>query len=331
MKLEEIGFSLWCDLIERDFLERRFTELVAQGAIKGATSNPAIFKNSFTSSSAYKSAIEALRGKEPKAIYEALAIEDIARAADILRPLHEENRENGWVSIEVDPFLCDDAKGSIEEGERLFKAIARPNVMIKIPATPAGFEAMEALIAKGISINATLIFSPQQTQACLAAFKRGYERLEAGAVRPQAVISIFVSRLDRKSDSKLQAAGIAPARLGIINAQRLYRQIEAENLQGVRALFASTGVKGGNLALSYYVDELLHAHSVNTAPLETIEAFVREGSREAKALPSIEEEARFFAETEKAGVDMERLFEELMSEGLELFKESFGALLDSLK
>lgn len=328
MKLEEIGFSLWCDFIERDFLEKGFLELIEQGIIKGATSNPAIFQNSFTTSSAYKDSIGALKGQPSKKIYEALAIQDIARAAELLAPLHAQNPEDGWVSIEVDPLLCDDAKGSIEEGERLYQAIGHSNVMIKIPATQAGYEAMEALMAKGISVNATLIFSLEQANACLDAFTRGYAKSDKA---PYAVISIFVSRLDRKADAKLKAAGMSEGELGIKNAQRIYRHIQKAQLKGVRALFASTGVKGGVLPPSHYVDRLLHAHSVNTAPLETIKAFVKEGNPTPQPIPSLEEEERFWAEVQRAGVEMEALCDELLSEGLTLFKESFTSLLASLK
>ncbi len=332
MQLGEIGFSLWCDFLERDFLEGEFTELISKGIIKGATSNPAIFQSSFTTSAAYKESIAELKGHSPKQIYEALAIADITRAADLLMPLHMENPEDGWVSIEVDPFLCTDSMGTISEGVRLYGAIARPNVMIKIPATEAGYGAMETLIARGISVNATLVFSPKQAQKCLEAFARGYNKGEyAEAERPQAVISIFVSRLDRKYDKSLQELGIAPSLLGIRNAQRIYRQIEAVRVKGVRALFASTGVKGDALAPSYYVDSLLHAHSINTAPLHTIRAFVNAGSRTQSAIPSFEEEVSFFEEIERVGIDLELGFDELLAEGIILFKESFQSLLHTLE
>lgn len=322
------GFSLWCDFIERDFLENGFKELIAKGIINGATSNPAIFQKAFMSSLAYRDSIATLRGKTPKEIYEALAIQDIARAADLLRPLYDKNRDHGWVSIEVDPFLCDDAEASIKEGERLYRAINRPNVMIKIPATQAGFLAMEALLTKGISVNATLIFSPKQAEECLAAFERGYAKTSENL---KAVISIFVSRLDRHCDAGMRAAGLPEGELGVMNAQRICALIQKRALPKVRALFASTGVKGDALRPSYYIDRLLHANSVNTAPLETIEAFLDSKDRALKTLPSPKEQEEFFTAVAQAGIDLDAVFDLLLEQGLELFKDSFSALLASLE
>lgn len=330
MKIDEIGFSLWCDFVERDFLEGRFRELIRDGVIKGATSNPAIFQKSFTASSAYKDEIALLRaqGIEPKRIYETLAVRDIARAAQILAPLNEKNPEDGFISIEVDPFLCDDSSGTISEGVRLFETIGYKNVMIKVPATNAGYQAMEELIAKGISVNATLIFSKEQAQACLDAFARGYDRTKE---LPQSVISIFVSRLDRKCDEKISSAGLKIGELGIRNAQRIYRLIEESKPKATRALFASTGVKGNSLTPSYYVDSLLHRHSINTAPLETIEAFIKSGNSSQKYLSSREDDERYFLEVKNAGIELNSVFDALINEGIALFKESFDALLATLK
>ena len=172
MYLKDEKFSLWCDFVEKRFLQGEFLTLIDGGKINGATSNPAIFKSAFLTSPAYKEAKDSLVGKNSKEIYEALAISDIMQAADVLRPLYD-NGDDGFISIEVDPFLSDDAQGTIEEGRRLVKAINRPNVMIKVPATNAGFEAMSVLMGDGIHVNATLVFSTKQDTGCLNEFEKG--------------------------------------------------------------------------------------------------------------------------------------------------------------
>ena len=169
---KDINFSLWCDFIERDFLEDKFQTLINNHIIQGATSNPAIFESSITNSNAYKQQINMLQANEPKTIYEELALTDIKRASELLSSLHHENAEDGFISIEVDPLLCDDEIGTIEEGTRLYHTIGNDNVMIKIPATQAGYIAMEELTSRGINVNATLIFSPQQAINCAKALDR---------------------------------------------------------------------------------------------------------------------------------------------------------------
>jgi transaldolase len=157
MYIDELKFSLWADFIERDYLDNEFKELINQGIVNGATSNPAIFKNAILNSPAYKTQLASLGSMGAKEKYEAVAFYDITKAADILKPLFDK-KDDGYVSIEVDPYLCDDANATIAEGKRIFAAVNRPNVMIKVPATPAGYVAMEELTSLGIPVNATLIF-----------------------------------------------------------------------------------------------------------------------------------------------------------------------------
>lgn len=315
------GFSLWCDFIERDFLNSKFKTLISEGKILGATSNPSIFANAFKNSPAYQSQIQALQGKEAKEIYESLAIEDIQTSARLLRALWDENKDNGYISIEIDPLFCDDSKASIEEGKRLFQSIGEPNVMIKVPATKAGFEVMEELLAQNISINATLIFSPTQALECLEAFKRARSRGGVG----KSVISVFVSRLDRCVDSSLPKE--LQAQLGIINAKHIYNLIENFGDKDTRTLFASTGVKGGDLRASYYVDELLLPHSINTAPLETIEAYFSHNDTRLK-----DSNVDFDCFVGKLqNIQVQKVYSQLLEEGLRAFKESFVDLLQTLK
>ncbi len=327
------GFSLWCDYIERDFLDGEFKALIESGVINGATSNPAIFKEAFLHSPAYRSDIERLKGEDPKEIYEKLATSDIQKAASLLYPLYEKG-DDGFISIEVDPTLCDDAAATVEEAERLYKEIGQENVMIKIPATEAGYEAMERLFAKGIHINATLIFSPKQTQKCIDAFQKGLEAFHAnsnGKKMPSAVISIFVSRIDRALNPTLKALNFPLNVLGIINASRCYKMIEVCGVENIRALFASTGVKGDDLPQAYYITELLYKNAINTAPLKTIKAFLESDSKDFKTPPSDSEIDHFFTKLKEANVDIEANYKKLLEDGLKAFKEAFGEILKALE
>jgi len=327
MYLANEHFSLWCDFVEKDFLGQGFLELIKEGKINGATSNPAIFKTSFLTSPAYQEAKKQHKGKAPKEIYEALAIADILQAAKVLLSQYEAG-DDGFVSIEVDPFLSDDAKGTIAEGKRLFAAIGMPNVMIKVPATKAGFEAMEALMAEGICVNATLVFSPAQAMGCLDAFEAGTKRCISG--KPKGVISVFVSRFDRKLDAKLVAHGMAPFTLGVMNASAIYHIIKERGLSDVRCLFASTGVKGEGVQPDHYIQTLLFPNAINTAPLETLHAFLRNGATKPYPLPSQERIAAYFQEVAKTGVVMEEVYVALMKEGLDAFHQAFEELLSTL-
>jgi len=326
MYIESINFSLWADFIERDYLDGEFKELISKKIINGATSNPAIFKNAILTSPAYKEQLSTLSGSA-KDKYEALAITDIQKAADILKPLYD-NDDDGFVSIEVDPNLCDDAQGTIAEGKRLHATIGRDNVMIKVPATPAGFEAMEALSAEGIHVNATLIFSLADAMACARAFAKGVER---APTRTYTVISVFVSRVDRLLDEKMKAAGLAPGKLGIYNAARIYNIISTMNVPFCRVLFASTGVKGDDYIPSYYVDQLIGTSCINTAPIETIDAFVEHGDTSEK-LPLNEEEVdTHLASLEPADIDFDKVLRDLKEDGLKQFKDAFSQILKELE
>ncbi len=327
MMIPESRFSLWADFIERTFLEEAFQDLIAKGIINGATSNPAIFKQAILTSPAYKQQLSTLASLTPKGRYEALALQDIQRAADILRPLYDRG-DDGYVSIEVDPFLCDDTHATIEEGIRLHSRIDRPNVMIKIPATPEGYEAMNVLASRGIAVNATLVFSMEQALSCASAFEKASQNSDKAV---DTVISVFVSRIDRAIDSHLAAAGCRVSRMGIINAAAIYQGVMAMNVPSCRVLFASTGVKGDDLRGSYYIDELLAPNSVNTAPIATIEAYLQ-GSDVTMKLPlSIEEIDEHTRNVANAGVDMEAVIATQIAEGLEAFKVAFTDILTTLE
>ena len=330
MFLEDIKFSLWCDFVERSFLQNEFKKLIDNSVVNGATSNPAIFKEAILNSPIYKNEIKKLSSKSAKEIYEELACEDIKLAADILEPLYEKD-DDGFISIEIDPRLCDDAKGSIEEGKRLYEKIGKKNVMIKVPATNAGYEVIEELVGEGINVNVTLIFSPLQAKLSLQAIKRGQQKMGVGKDLPQVVISVFVSRFDRKLDSKLSEKNIKTSLTGIFNASKIYNMIENQHIINTRTLFASTGVKGGDLLSDYYIKELLYPNSINTAPLKTIDALLKNRDFLPKEPLSNDIIDEYFKVLENQGIDMDKVYEELMKEGIEAFKVAFGDILETLK
>lgn len=340
------NFSLWCDFVEREFLENEFKAMIARSEIKGATSNPAIFANAILTSNAYKSDIENLRnsGKNAKAIYESLAFSDIKSAAVSLLPLWEQDKNDGFISIEIDPMLCDDVGQSIDEGWRIFQSINMPNVMIKVPATEAGFEVMNALYGRGISVNATLIFSQNQVQKCLEAFgnnsnanatnrnatKHNLTNHNATNSAPKAVISIFVSRFDRYLEANAnpvldsgESNGESAPKLGTYNAMKCYEIIESFGNPHIRALFASTGVKGDKIPSAYYVTNLLLKNSINTAPLATIRDFIKlDSPKMTQIAPKIDEYLAQF--------EVEKIAQELLDSGLEAFKVEFEKMLKSI-
>ncbi len=323
MYIKSLSFSLWADFIERDFISTGLKELIDKGVVNGATSNPAIFKNAILTSAAYKTQLETLSHLDAKSKYEQLAITDIQAAADVLKPLYNKG-DDGFVSIEVDPFLSDDAEATINEGKRLFKSIDRENVMIKVPATTAGYIAMKELTQSGIHVNATLIFSLEQATSCAEAFKSAKEGVKS-------VISVFVSRIDRAIDERLQTKGVETFLTGIYNAARIYSAVEALHVKNCRTLFASTGVKGDGKVAQYYINELLASNSVNTAPIETIDAYVKGKDTQAKLPINSDIIDEHMLKVKNAGIDLDKEIDKQIKDGLEAFKVAFKEILDALE
>ncbi len=321
-----LDFSLWLDFVEREYLQHDFGLLIERGVINGATSNPAIFASAITTSPAYAAQLQQLEGKSAKEKYEALAIVDIRTAAEALRGCYDEGND-GYISIEVDPFLSNDTEGTIAEGKRLYAEIDQPNVMVKVPATEAGYAAMTALMAEGISVNATLIFSPEQARKCLEAMQAGIDSCQS---KVHGVISVFVSRFDRLLDERLAAAGIIPFKVGIYNAAKIYAMIEEVGVPEIRTLFASTGVKGDALRADYYIRELLAKHTVNTAPLATIESYIQSPLNTPRLPISQEEIDKYFLQVEEAGIMIEEIYALLLEDGLEAFENAFEAMLANI-
>ncbi|MDR0664056.1 MAG: transaldolase [Helicobacteraceae bacterium] len=316
--MSKTPFSLWIDYLDRDFIVGDLPEYLRRGA-RGVTTNPAIFKQAIVGKDSYKTQIERLKGAGVlgKRLYEALAIADAQNAADALKPYFD--GQDGFVSIEVDPAFAYDAPSAIEEARRLHKAIGRENVMIKIPATNEGVIAIKELLKLGIPTNATLVFSTDQTRKLLSAAK--------GSQTP-LVISVFVSRFDREIDERLPKE--LRAKTGIINAANHYNMIANADGKNVRALFASTGVKGGGLSADYYIRELLGDNLINTAPLTAIDAFLASGDRENRLPIAPEKIAAFFGELDAKGIDFERLCDKLLAEGLALFERAFSDIILTL-
>ena len=326
MYIKNLKFSLWADFIERDYLDNEFKDLIDRGVINGATSNPAIFKNAILTSSAYKEQLASLSSLSAKEKYEAVAIFDIQKAADILKPLYDKG-DDGYVSIEVDPYICDDADATIAEGKRLFSQINRKNVMIKVPATKAGYEAMQELTSSGIPINATLIFKKDQAIKCAKAFEAGVTK---NGAKVDTVISVFVSRVDRALDAQLSENGVEVALSGIYNSADIYSAVEALHVEGCRTLFASTGVKDDSLPAYYYIEKLLAYNSVNTAPVDTIKAYEKDAGTN-KALPiDAKIIENHFEKIKELGIDFEAVLDKQIADGLEQFKDAFKEIMEAL-
>ncbi|MDR0746770.1 MAG: transaldolase [Helicobacteraceae bacterium] len=307
------SFSIWIDYLERDFIDSKLPYYLEKGA-SGITTNPAIFKSAFASSKAYGRQRTALKGKQ---LYEAFAIADVQAACDKLLSIYD--KTDGFVSLEVDPAYAHDAASTIKEAKRLFKAINRENAMIKVPATEGGCAAIGELAKEGVPVNATLVFSAEQTANVLRALK---------GAKQAAVISVFVSRYDRALDEHLPEE--LRAKTGIMNAAQHYNLVRSADEKNVRVLFASTGVKNGALPPDYYVRSLVGNGVVCTVPPETFEAYLKGGGCK-ESLPIDEREiADFFGELAKREIKMSGLHQRLLDEGLRQFETAFADIIRAL-
>ena len=346
LRLHEFGQSVWLDYIQRDLIENGGLErLIREDGLAGVTSNPAIFEKAITSGPEYVAPIRELarRGLPAAVLYEALTLEDIGRAADLLRPLYEETQGgDGFVSIEVSPHLARDTSATIAEAQRLWAALGRPNVMIKVPATRAGLPAIRTLVGAGVNVNVTLLFSVARYREVAAAYLTGLEdRARAGAPlgRVASVASFFLSRIDTLVDERLDQLGageaqalrgqtaVASARL----AYQAYKGIAAETRwQAQRLLWASTGTKDPAYSDLKYVESLIGPDTVNTLPLETVAAYRDHGN----PAPRLEEElsaARALPERLAAlGIELDVVGEELERQGVQKFIEPYERLLATL-
>jgi transaldolase / glucose-6-phosphate isomerase len=354
-QLERFGQSPWLDFIRRTLLTSpEMKRMLAEDGLKGMTSNPTIFEKAIDGSSDYDQQFEQLvnQGKNVDEIYEALTIADIQSACDVLRPLYDSSAsKHGYVSYEVSPLLANDTDGTVSAARRYWARIARPNVMIKVPATPEGLPAIQTLISEGLNINVTLMFSMTHYNNVAEAYIKGIEKRAQGGGAIDKIFSVasfFVSRVeslvDKKLDAKLKqkndpAIAALKGTAAVANTKLVYQRYKeiflgqrfaAMKAKGARTqwpLWASTGTKDPSYSDVKYVDELIGADTVNTMPPATMDAFRAHG-KAAATLESNLDAARDAVNKLKAtGIDLLAVGEELQLEGVELFKKSFEDLL----
>jgi len=339
-------------LQELDYIRRSFTRsgdlarLVEQG-LCGVTSNPTIFEKAITGSNDYDDDLKQIiqNTKDAEHIYEQLAITDIREAADVLRPVYDGSaKADGYVSLEVSPDLAHDTDGTISAAKRLFAAVDRPNVMIKIPATTDGIPAIRAVIGAEINVNVTLIFSLANYDAVVEAYIAGLEDLSSAGGDPRKVASVasfFVSRIDAAVDALLTATDgtLAEGRIAIDNARLAFgrfhdlfsgprwQRLKQSDAREQRLLWASTGTKNRTLPDTLYVDALIGGPTVNTVPPATLDAFLDHGTV-APTLDSDPDGARArMALLAKLGIDLGQVTDQLQQAGVKSFADSFAALL----
>jgi transaldolase len=361
LKLSALGQSIWLDYIRRQMIDGgELKKLIDADGLRGVTSNPAIFQKAIAGSHDYDAAIRRLAqaGAAIAAIYEGLTVEDVQRAADLFRPLYDrEEGRDGFVSLEVNPHLAHDTQGTIAEARRLWQALARPNVLIKVPATKEGLPAIRELIGEGINVNVTLLFGLPRYREVAAAYLGGLEAL-ASHGRPlnrvASVASFFLSRIDVLLDpglEKLAAAGGAKAQaakdligqVAIASAKvayTIYQEIfGGEGFKGLakqgarsqRLLWASTSTKNPAYPDVKYVEPLIGPDTVNTLPPETLEAYRDHGNPALRLTEAVDRAAAALARLPEMGIDLDQATQQLEDEGVEKFNQPFDSLLATLE
>jgi transaldolase len=360
LQIGRYGQSIWLDLLGRDMLlSGELKRLIEEDGVTGVTSNPAIFEKDMTGSSAYDDRIRelALEGKSTEEIYRALAVEDIRMAADHLRPLYDrlEGRD-GFVSLEVSPHLARDADKTVSEARMLWAAVNRPNILIKVPATREGLPAIRKLIAGGINVNITLLFGLTRYREVVEAYLAGLEdrlELQEPMDRIASVASFFLSRIDVMVDplleekmaeggpaGKLASAlhgevAVSCAKMAYRSYQALFASARFENLfrwgaRIQRLLWASTSTKNPAYGDVKYVEPLIGPDTINTVPLETLQAY-RDHGRPASRLERGRTRAeKVLKDLSRLGIDLERVAQDLEDEGIEKFIKPYDKLLDRL-
>jgi transaldolase/glucose-6-phosphate isomerase len=359
-QLQTLGQSLWYDNIERRLLENgELARMIKDGDIRGVTSNPSIFNNAIAKSSDYDTALKpmAWAGWGAEEIFWQLAVEDIQAAADLFRPLYEATHGgDGYVSLEVSPYLANDTANTISEARRLWALVDRPNLMVKIPATRAGIPAVQQVIADGINVNVTLIFSISRYKAVMDAYLRGLEDRIARGLPVDSIASVasfFVSRVDSKVDARLGAliksdsskagkaaglrglAAIANTRLAYVEYLNVFGSerftgLKAKGARTQRPLWASTSTKNPDYRDVIYIEELIAADSVNTVPPQTLVAFKDHGESTITIDKDLELMRKQLADLETLGIHMDQVTDELEEEGVKSFSDAFTALLKTI-
>lgn len=352
--LARLGQSLWLDDIRRVWLEDgTLAGLIADDALAGVTSNPAIFAKSIATGAEYEQEIATLasEGLAAGAIYETLALEDVRAAADLLFPVYEEQAGgDGFVSLEVSPHLADDTEATLQEARRLWRAFNRPNAMIKIPGTHAGLPAIQTLIAEGVNINVTLLFGLTRYREVVEAFLSGLEqraRTTESLAGVASVASFFVSRIDTLVDAKLDVLGTAEARdlrgRAAISSARLafaifrewtgsdrWRRLATRGARPQRVLWASTSAKDPAYSDTKYVEALIGPQTINTMPRSTLDAYRDHGEPAVRLTEDIEGARAVMRRMQDCGIDPEAASHQLEREGVRKFIEPFDDLQAAL-
>ncbi len=356
VQLHDFDQSPWFDYIRHTLLTSGdLKKMIQQDGLKGVTSNPAIFEKAIADSSDYAEILPKIREKtqEPKAVYEALAIGDVQLAADIMRTVYDATKKrDGYVSLEVSPYLARDTQGTIEEARRLWKAVGRANVMIKVPATPEGIPAVKQLISEGININVTLLFAVETYEKVAYAYLEGlaaYAAKGGDLSGVASVASFFVSRIDTLVDSLLEktlkaspadltakalvgTVAIANAKLAYLAYKKIgespaWKAVESKNAQKQRLLWASTGTKNPAYRDTRYVEELIGPETVNTIPPATFNAFRDHGQPRASLTENLEGAQVTLDGLKAVGIDFKSVTDQLLEDGLLQFSTAFGKLL----
>lgn len=361
IELEKFGQSVWLDYIRRDLITSgKLKEMIKTDGLKGMTSNPTIFDQAFATGKDYADDIAKLAQKtqDVKAIYEALSQHDVGLAADTFRPLYNQvSGKDGYVSLEVNPYLAHDTEGTIKEAQRLWKTLDRPNMMIKVPATAAGLPAITQLISEGINVNATLLFAVPRYAEVADAYIAGLEaRLEKGGKinNLASVASFFLSRIDVSVDPILEKE-IAAEDVDVALAKKLHGQVAITSAKKAyqiftekfndtrfkrladaganaqRLLWASTSTKNPDYSDVKYVEALIGPYTVNTIPTETFADYLDHGKPEARLTEDKEGLVPAFNKLSELGIDIAKVCQELEDEGVEKFCKSFDALFATLK
>ncbi|WP_038382965.1 bifunctional transaldolase/phosoglucose isomerase, partial [Bradyrhizobium elkanii] len=357
--LENHRQAVWLDFLARGFVANGdLKRLIETDGVKGVTSNPSIFEKAIGSSDEYDGAIgKALKNGDRSVadLFEHLAVEDIQHAADVLRPVYDQSHGgDGFVSLEVSPYLATDTKGTIAEAERLWKDVHRKNLMVKVPATPEGLPAIEYLIGEGISINITLLFSQKVYRQVAEAYLKGLEKYVAKGGDPSHVASVasfFVSRIDSAVDKQLdekiakandphekERLAALKGKVAIANAKLAYRdykrlfagsrwdKLTAKGAKPQRLLWASTGTKNKDYSDVLYVEELIGPDTVNTVPPATLDAFRDHGKVRDSLEENVEDARHVLEELEKSGISLDAITEELVKDGVKLFADAADKL-----
>jgi transaldolase len=352
-ELSELGQSVWIDFLSRQLLQSgELARMMEDDAVVGITSNPTIFQKAISAGDDYDEQLREVLAEEddPKEVFLRLAVQDVRDACDVLRQVWDGGGgKDGYVSIEVDPNFAYDTDATIAEAQRLHEVVDRPNCFVKIPGTKPGLPAIEEMIARGRSINVTLIFSLQRYAEVVEAYLRGLERLVESGGDPGSVASVasfFVSRVDTEADRRLDEVGAPPelkGKLAVANAKLAYERykelfsgerweaLRAKGATTQRCLWASTSTKNPDYRDVLYVEELIGPETVNTMPEETIRAFQDHGEVAPTLERDLDEAKRLFERIAEAGVDYDDVVVVLEREGVDKFSDSFRELLDGVQ